>query len=168
MKKLTLLLCFAIPLMCVAQNLRVEYSYDASGNRTKRKIIDFKAPAPPTPPEDSLRWASERVDEDTSGQGDEWTGGQGGEEVFFVEKVAQTEIKIYPNPTTEKITLEISGWQELQTGVFKLYSPNGQFLKEHLVHSATTTVSLAGMPTGIYLLTVNINNHTESWKIIKQ
>jgi len=159
MKKLTLLLCFAIPLMCVAQNLRVEYSYDASGNRTKRKTIDLTPAAPPAPPEDSLRWASGRVDEETSGQGDE--------EVFFVEKVAQTEIKIYPNPTTEKITLEISGWQELQTGVFKLYSPNGQFLKEHLVHSATTTVSLAGMPTGIYLLTVNINNRTESWKIIK-
>ena len=155
-KKITLLLCVAISVLCVAGNsLTRIFDYDASGNRVLRKMIVIMSP-PQAPPVDSLQ-----VDEETSEQVDE------AEEVFFVETVAQTEIKIYPNPTTEKITLEISGWQELQTGVFKLYSPNGQFLKEHLVHSATTTVSLAGMPTGIYLLTVNINNRTESWKIIK-
>jgi len=161
-RKLLFLLCFAISYVGMAQTLRVEYDYDLSGNRIKCKVINLTPAAPPMPPEDSLRWTSEQVDEGTGGQVNE------AEEVFFVEKVAQTEIKIYPNPTTEKITLEISGWQELQTGVFKLYSPNGQLLKEQPVHSLSTEVSLAGFAKGVYFLNVNINNQTESWKIIKQ
>jgi len=87
---------------------------------------------------------------------------------YFVETVAQTEIKIYPNPTTEKITLEISGWKSLQTGRFSLYTLTGQLLQEQPVSSATTTVSLAGFPTGVYMLKVRMNDITEEWKIIKQ
>jgi hypothetical protein len=84
-----------------------------------------------------------------------------------METIAQTEIKIYPNPTTEKITLEISGWENLQTGIFKLYSLNGQLLQERPVHSSTTEVSLSGLPQGAYILKVRINDRTEDWKIIK-
>jgi len=87
---------------------------------------------------------------------------------YFVETVAQTEIKIYPNPTTEKITLEISGWKSLQTGRFSLYTLTGQLLQEQPVSSATTTVSLAGFATGVYMLKVRMNDITEEWKIIKQ
>ena len=56
---------------------------------------------------------------------------------FYVEKIAQTEIKIYPNPTTEKITLVISGWETPQKGNFTLYSLTGQLLQEYPVHSLT-------------------------------
>ena len=155
-KKLTFLLWLAIPLFGMAQNLRVEYDYDAAGNRVRRKVIELPLPsfAPPAP-QDSLQ-----VDEGTSGQVTE--------ELYFVEKIAQTEIKIYPNPTTEKITLEILGWQDLQMGMFTLFSLTGQLLQERPVHSATTAISLAGLPKGAYILKVHINNRTEDWKIIKQ
>ena len=48
------------------------------------------------------------------------------------------------------------------------YSLTGQLLQEQPVHSNTTAVSLAGLPTGAYILKVHINNKTEDWKIIKQ
>jgi len=123
-----------------------EYDYDAAGNRILRKVLTIN-PAPPAP-QDSLEVTSDGV-------------------LFFIETIAKTEIKIYPNPTTEKITLEISQWDNLLRGIFKLYSLTGQLLQEHTVHSLTTTVSLANLPKGIYILKVNINNHTEEWKIIK-
>jgi hypothetical protein len=85
-----------------------------------------------------------------------------------VEKIAQIEIKIYPNPTTEKITIEMPDWQNLQTGTFKLYSLTGQLLQTQPVHDAHTIVSLAGLPKGAYILKVHINNRTEDWKVIKQ
>jgi hypothetical protein len=84
-----------------------------------------------------------------------------------VEKIAQTEIKVYPNPTTEKITLEIAGWETLQTGIFKLYSLTGQLLQEHLVYSSATEISLAGLARGTYILKVQINDRVEDWKVIK-
>jgi hypothetical protein len=163
-KKITLLLWFAIPIFCLAQQLQVQYEYDASGNRTSRKtIVIGKAPqlAPPAP-QDSTLVANELELLTTLMTQDLST-----EPEYFVEKIARIEIKIYPNPTTEKITLEIPGWENLQTGNFKLYSLTGQLLQEQRVHSATTSVSLAGLPKGTYILKIYINNRTENWKIIK-
>jgi len=148
MKQTLIFLAFAIPLFCMAQNLVREYEYDAVGNRTLRKTITMNL-APPAP-QDTV--TSDGVTSD---------------ELFYVEKIAQTEIKIYPNPTTEKITLEISGWETLQRGNLKLYSLTGQLLQEHSVHSIITSISLENLPKGVYILKVNINDKTEDWKVIK-
>jgi hypothetical protein len=87
---------------------------------------------------------------------------------YFVEKIAQVEIKIYPNPATEKITLEFSGGVETwRAASLRLYSLSGQLLQEQPVHSSTTIVSLAGFAKGTYILKVQVNGHTEDWKIIK-
>jgi len=155
-QKFTFFLLFAVPLFCMAQTpLARQYSYDASGNRTACAVINM---SPPQAPPDSTKDQKLQV---TSYELQEV------EYEYFIEKIAQTEIKIYPNPTTEKITLAISRWENLQTGMFKLYSLNGQLLQEQLVHSLTTTISLIGMPKGVYILKVNVNGVTEDWKIIK-
>ena len=147
---LFLFLFLSFPLFCMAQsNLAREYDYDAAGNRILRKTITVNL-APPAP-QDSIPSEERQVTSD----------------VFFVEEVAQVEIKIYPNPTTERVTMEISAWENLQTGVFTLYSLSGQLLQEQPVYSATTTVSLANLPKGAYILKVQINNRVEDWKIIK-
>jgi len=40
-------------------------------------------------------------------------------------------------------------------------------LQEQPVHSVTTTISLAGLSKGAYILKVHINDWTEDWKVIK-
>ena len=149
MKKPLILLLFAIPLFCMAQNLPRKYEYDEAGNRVTRYVITLN-PAPPAPP-DSSQTAN------LSPQPIE----------YYVEKISQVEIKIYPNPTTENVTLEITNMEQLLAGKFTLYSLTGQLLQEHTVHSATTTVSLANLPKGAYILKVSVNNRVEDWKIIK-
>ena len=162
--KLILLLCFAVPLFCVAQRQLVrEYSYDAAGNRVLRKTVymtprDSTLQTPSVPP-DSTETEEFRV------LGDELPEL---ETEYFVENIAQVEIKIYPNPATEKITLAISKWDNLHTGIFELFSLTGQLLQEQPVHSATTVISLAGYSKGTYILKVRINGIAEDWKIIKQ
>jgi len=168
-KKITCFLCLCIPLFCMAQTLPREYAYDAAGNRTARAVIEMNC-TPPAP-QDSI------FTKDIEGK-------QAGlpqhagllQQVglpqpptadYFVETISQTEIKIYPNPTTEKITLDIAGWETLQTGVFKLFTMSGQLLQERPVHSATTEVSLSGLASGAYILKVQINDRIEDWKIIK-
>ena len=175
-KRITLLLWFAIPLFCMAQTPLIrEYSYDNAGNRILRKVVEIKSPdfAPPVPPDTltpltslepltSLTSPPEAPAEtsfEPAPASDATT--------YFLETLAQTAIKIYPNPTTEKVTMEITGWETLQTGVFKLYSLSGQLLQEQPVHSLTTTISLSGLPKGAYILKVQINDQTEDWKIIK-
>jgi len=162
MKKFILLLCFALPLLCVAQNqLAREYSYDASGNRTSCAVIYLvpPLPAPPTPPDstesDALQVTGDALQELSND--------------YFVELIGKTEIKIYPNPTTEKIMLEFSGGVEMHgRASLRLFTLSGQLLQEQPVYSSTTVVSLAGFANSVYILKVQINGITEDWKIIKQ
>ena len=142
MKQTLIFLALAIPLFCMAQTLPRYYSYDDAGNRILRSTIPMNL-VPPVPT-DSLEVTGDGV------TGDEVS------EQLFIENIAQVEIKIYPNPTTEKVTLEIGNMEKLQTGNFKLISLTGQLLQEHPVHSATTTVSLSGLSKGTYILKVNI------------
>ena len=154
-RKITLLLWLCIPIFCIAQNnpLPRYYEYDAAGNRIVRKVINVQ-PAPPAPPEGSLEVTSDELQVTSN--------------IYFVEKVAQVEMKIYPNPATEKITLYVANMEKMQTGTLQLYSVNGQLLQTQPIHSATCEISLAGLATGSYILKVQINDTTENWKIIKQ
>ena len=175
-KQLIFFLWFVIPLFCMAQNpLPREYYYDAAGNRTLRKVMELPVCTPP-PPQDSTDYTQPVLVEGnfeeplttlTSLTSLETTP-TFEEPLYFLETLAQAQIKIYPNPTTEKVTMEITGWETLQTGVFKLYSLSGQLLQEQPVHSLTTTISLTGLSAGSYILKVQINDLIEDWKIIKQ
>ena len=167
-QKITLLILCAVPLFCMAQNrLARAYSYDAAGNRTACAVINLPPPAPPLPPDttETEELALETLESMMPLPSPELTPAA----EYFVETIAQTEIKIYPNPTTEKITLEFSGPVRGENiRPVQLYSLSGQLLQEQPVHSATTTVSLAGFPNGVYILKVNVNGVTEDWKVIKQ
>ena len=167
-RKFIFLMLFAIPLICVAQRqLVLSYDYDASGNRVLCKTINIiprdslpeELPSPPAPPENQpLTSTSTSLTPNLTPQSAE----------YFVETIAQTEIKIYPNPTTEKITLEFSGDVRVENfRPLQLFSLSGQLLQEHPVHSPTTTVSLAGLPKGVYILKVSVNGVTEEWRVIK-
>jgi len=148
MRKISFFLWLCIPLFCIAQTLPRHYEYDAAGNRIVRKLITVQ-PAPPAPPEDSVRHVSATTE-------------------YFIEKIAQVEMKIYPNPATEKITLSISNMDKLQTGTLQLYSLNGQLLQTRPLNEAEVDISLVGLSKGTYILKVQINDTTENWKIIKQ
>jgi hypothetical protein len=182
MKKTITFLCLCLPLFCMTQSnpLARQYDYYAAGNRILRKVVNMSLPqrAPPAPQDSTLETRDNRDSRDPSPQ-TSYPTPQTSDLIpstshssplashFYVEKIAQTEIKIYPNPTTEKITLEIFGWETLQTGIFKLYNLSGQLLQEQPVHSVSTEVSLANLPKGAYILKVQINDRIEDWKIIK-
>jgi hypothetical protein len=142
-----------------------EYSYDASGNRTVCAVINFPSPAPP--PIDSTKIEAERrkQKEEMFIESDDLVPQTA---KYFVETIAQVEIKIYPNPATEKITLEFSGAVETQCiASLRLFSLKGQLLHEQEVYSSATEVSLTGLAKGAYILKVQIKDITEEWKIIK-
>jgi len=165
-QKITLLILFVVPLFCMAQSpLARQYEYDAAGNRTVCTVITLPPQTPPVPPDST---ETPNPIPETSNLLPQTPDLTPLTPEYFVETIANTEIKIFPNPTTEKIMLEFSesvGFENFRT--LRLYSLSGQLLQEQTVHSATTTISLAGMPAGVYILKVRINETTEDWKIIK-
>jgi len=173
MKQTIFILLLAIPLICLAQRqLVILYVYDASGNRILRKA-GYQIPRDSVPELLSVSQDSIKTDPQTSNLDPQISNLEPQTTEYFVEKIAQTEIKIYPNPTNEKITLEFSGGgfsRGVETRLIaslRLYSLSGQLLQEQSVYSAITTVSLAGLAKGAYILKVNVNGVTEEWKIIK-
>jgi len=166
-KTIFLTICM-LPLFCFAQRgLFIQYEYDASGNRTARKTITMRGG--PEAPKDSLQElqvTSYELQEVASLEP------QKSPELatpeYFTETIAQVEMKIYPNPTTENITLQISNMETLQKGILQLFTLNGQLLQTRLLSEAEVTVSLAGLAKGTYILKVQINDTVENWKIIKQ
>jgi len=164
-----LLLWLLMPLFCLAQNappLPREYSYDAAGNRTGRTTaMLYLTPPQPPAPSDSLqvtRYELQEVESPASFVSPELTTPD-----YFLETIALVEMKIFPNPTTENITLQISNMETLQKGILQLYTLNGQLLQTRLLSEAEVIVSLAGLAKGTYILKVQINDTIEDWKVIK-
>jgi hypothetical protein len=125
--------------------------------------------APTAPPEDSLQSVAEPVEATDLIQEEilESFESQKSPE-YYVEKFAQVEMKIYPNPATEKVTFEVSGFVESHgRATLQLYTLSGQLLQTLPIQSGTTEISLVGLSKGTYILKVQVNEHTEDWKIIK-
>jgi hypothetical protein len=167
-RKILSLFCVILPLFCFSQNaLPHQYFYDDAGNRTLRKVLTMNY-APPTPQDSTHVTSDERDHRDHSAQTERWLSEAETTPDYYVENLAQTEIKIYPNPATEKITFEMVGFVETHCNAsLQLFTITGQLLQNHPVHSNLTEISLAGLARGAYILKVQINDRVEDWKIIK-
>jgi polyhydroxybutyrate depolymerase len=69
-------------------------------------------------------------------------------------------IQVYPNPTTDQLFITL----EATPQPFYLSNATGQILQSGILRDATTTLSLAGLPTGMYWLRTGETIH----KILKQ
>ena len=157
MKKIYLLLAFALMAISAtyaqSSNLIREYEYDKSGNRTVRKVLPLK---------------SMKTDYDSTHTTDDYMTENLPEESHYVEKMGNILLNIFPNPTSEMVTVRIENTNEFKDGILRLYMPNGQLLREYPVNSPEFTIDLSNYVKGVYLLKLQINQHSDTWKIVKQ
>lgn len=117
---------------------RIEYSYDASGNRISRKkeiVLTKSAVIPAT---------------------------------IFTEELAERTIKIYPNPTEGHLKVEISDFDKCQSVSLSIYNIQGQLVLKRRMESSVCDLDISGRPNGLYVLQINIDGENTSWKIIKK
>jgi hypothetical protein len=75
------------------------------------------------------------------------------------------ELSVYPNPTTDYLSLKVEKTEGL---TFQLYDLQGKVITNEKVNSATTTVAMENLPTATYFLNVVKNNQiVKTFKIIK-
>ena len=87
----------------------------------------------------------------------------GGIPVRIDEKQQTTGLKIYPNPATDKITLELPEAGSAMNGIVSVYGITGQQLIQQQVQGITTIIDINSLPTGIYfarLVNREKNAHT--------
>ena len=141
--KILLLCLFLIILFPTLQSQdKVTYRYDAAGNRISRTI--------------SISPRSTAVEEDEEEQLDVYS------EIF-----SDITLKIYPNPTTGLLKVEIYNLPEYQMATIWLYSMSGQLITNINNVSNNADIDISGQPAGVYVMRIIAGEFQTEWKIIK-
>ena len=125
-----------------AQTYNVTFAYDANGNRISR-VITFT--------------------DDYRGNITDTTGFES-----LTDYIDDCDINIYPNPTTENISIRIGSYEEDRNIVASLYSPLGVCIERREINTDMTGFNLFGLPSGTYILELNDGKERRIWKIIKK
>lgn len=76
-------------------------------------------------------------------------------------------IKIYPNPASEQITIELPG--ELLSSTIVVQTIDGRIIQEQIAASLNTQISLINLKSGIYLVRLILEDGSESsWRVVRQ
>jgi hypothetical protein len=125
----------------------IEFEYDASGNRIKRKLITLRsATVKETPGEEEIDEAPE----------------------VFTDILAQSTIHIYPNPTKGLLRVEITGDRENNPASLQVYDMSGRVLVQKSNVVSSTVIDLSNHSAGIYILKLTADKESNEWKIIKE
>ena len=107
-KRTTVLSLLSVLFLCTSLNVcaqqRIRYTYDEAGNRTKREIVLS-----------STRSVSENEEETPD---------------MYEEKLRETKVTIYPNPTKGMLRVDISGVDTFKDARISLYDLNGKLLQQ--------------------------------------
>jgi hypothetical protein len=82
------------------------------------------------------------------------------------ESAITLEMSVYPNPTTDYLTLKV----EASTGLsYQLFDLQGKVIENKKVNSNSTTIKMESLPIATYFLNITENNLTiKTFKIIKK
>ena len=135
------------------QSFQREYGYDDAGNRVLRKVAVLSPKSQKSNDSQSDTNNTENTDE---------------LETFYVDKVGDISLKIFPNPTTSVVTLLIEDLQDEVAGTVTLYNLSGAKIGEERITSYRTEIDMSSYPVASYLATIRINGKASYWKIVKQ
>ena len=132
-----------LPVISSAQD-RIEYNYDASGNRVKREIV---MPGP--------KAMAKQQNFSSDNQS-------------FSDMLRDHSIKIYPNPTKGALRICISGLKGTDKCSLEVYTTLGVQILTKKVEADNIDINISNQPNGVYLLQITINGQSTTWKIVKQ
>jgi len=117
------------------------FSYDDSGNRTKREIVLTK---------------SGTILQGTSSENED----------LILDKIADHEIRIFPNPTKGVLKVEIPELPEDKSNLY-VYNLQGSMLINKTVTKHIHNIDLHKYPSGMYILKIVLGTEVSEWKILK-
>lgn len=132
----------------------IEYTYDAAGNRTSRKVIPAGPPSAP---------AQEQTNEPFDNNNEEKQKPE-----VYNDIIAETELKIYPNPTRGKLKIDIVNYETNTNGNVKVFDLGGRLVYTINNLSQSMEIDITNEPAGSYIMVIVVNNQKSEWKIIKQ
>jgi hypothetical protein len=127
-----------------AQTKKIEYRYDAAGNREWREVITISGK------KNSAAYSSTvKIP-------------------IYSDWLDKMKITIYPNPTLGQLTIDIANIPTDAIGEITIHNTEGKAMKQIKKLNATNQLDLSAFPTGIYILSIASGPKTCEWKIVKE
>lgn len=146
----------------------IEFLYDASGNRTSRKVVTLNRSM--EFPSDTIQYI--QSDSTTVAERDtaDVLPGQNGADAtqIITDNIGGMEIKVYPNPTSGMLSVQITPFPEGQKAEIALFDFANKLLFKTACNAEYTRMDLSSYTAGTYLMYVTINGRVSNWKIVKQ
>ena len=86
----------------------------------------------------------------------------------YEEKLSETKVTIYPNPTRGILKIDISGVEKFENARISLYDLTGTLLQQWGSISQSNMVDISDRTPGMYIMQIVYNGNTSSWKIVKE
>lgn len=137
------LLFIAISAIVTASGQSVRFSYDKSGNRTSRtSTITLKSTSSS---EDQAKLVE-----------------------TFADQVGEHGIKIYPNPVTTELTVEIQGMDENIDASISIIDQAGRLVISQIKATGSNLIDLSRLSPGNYFMVIRVGNQNTKWNIVKE
>jgi len=133
-----------LPGMAQERTIRINYSYDASGNRVSR-VISFSKSI--TKSSDSTANTKENS---------------------FTDQLGRIKIVLYPNPTKGLLTIEVTNLPDNTKGGITIADASGKLLQESTSLKSTNTIDLSNQSPGMYFLRIRAGDEVTEWKVLKE
>lgn len=153
-KFLSLFFIMIISISSYGQTLDVmkrEYGYDAAGNRILRKVVVI-------PEQKSIASNQEQALETDTNQ---W------EEKYYLDDLEGISLKIFPNPTNSRVSIEVQNVETKIDGTISLYNVSGALLCTQKIQATQVDLDLRAYSKGTYFAVIRINGKITNWKIVK-
>ena len=153
---------------------RLSFEYDLSGNRIGRKTIVLSAPQ--SVPSRVSRNNNDDYWEDSTSTEDDFSIFNAMEmpenndvlDKFYTDKLNESDVVIYPNPTRGALAVEIRNKNPEIPHQLTVLNMRGSIIFQQSSIGSYTQIDLSSQPTGIYLLRISSQNSFITWKIIKE
>ncbi len=168
MKNTLLLICLLGGAWVCAQPA-FKFSYDASGNRIKRELIDlsdpYEEPGPEEPEPDFMVLENPDNFEPDAIRTEQYD--SKGKSLLSEQEVNAQQVTVYPNPTADRVTIAIPAEKLQARGSWSIFSASGKLIKSSKVIEEQVNISLKNEAPGYYILKLINGTETREWTILK-
>jgi hypothetical protein len=77
-------------------------------------------------------------------------------------------IKIYPNPATNKLTLDLKQIKDLHNTVISIYDIQGQLILQQAINEKQTELNISNFAKGLYIVKLNNDRLRLVSKFVKE